>query len=211
MTRWWRSHSVRVRLTLWYVAAMVVVLGVYAAVVFAFVSRNASEALDQRLRGDFQWAAAMVDQTPDGGITWYEQEDLLLEEERPWLQVWSADGAAAASATPRRSGRPLPGSRRARRGAGQDRIVAVDAADAPMRVLSRRGRIGDSGRSSSRSARSEAPMRQRAARARARCFVLGLPLAVGRRRPRRLRAGAPRAGADRAHDASARDRSPPSG
>ena len=28
-------------------------------------------ALDQRLRGDFQWAAAMVDQTPDGGITWY--------------------------------------------------------------------------------------------------------------------------------------------
>ncbi len=27
MTRWWRSHSVRVQLTLWYAAAMIVVLG----------------------------------------------------------------------------------------------------------------------------------------------------------------------------------------
>ena len=72
MRRWWRSHSVRVRLTLWYVAAMVVVLAVYAAVVFAFVSRNMSETLEGRLRGDFQWASAMVDQTPEGGITWYE-------------------------------------------------------------------------------------------------------------------------------------------
>ncbi len=42
MTQWWRSHSVRLRLTLWYVAAMVVVLCVYAALVFVFVSRNAS-------------------------------------------------------------------------------------------------------------------------------------------------------------------------
>ena len=46
--RWWRSHSVRVRLTLWYIAAMVVVLGVYATVVYGFVSRSASAALDQR-------------------------------------------------------------------------------------------------------------------------------------------------------------------
>ena len=89
MTRWWRSHSVRVRLTLWYVVAMVIVLGLYAALVFAFVRRNASETLDGRLRGDFQWAAAMVDQTPDGTITWYEN---LTEEESPWLQVWSPQG-----------------------------------------------------------------------------------------------------------------------
>ena len=27
--RWWRSHSGGMRLTLWYVAAMMVVLGVY--------------------------------------------------------------------------------------------------------------------------------------------------------------------------------------
>ena len=91
MTRWWRSHSVRVRLTLWYLAAMVIVLGLYAALVFTFVSRNASETLNGRLRGDFQWASAVVDQTPEGGITWHENED-LPEEESPWLQVWSRDG-----------------------------------------------------------------------------------------------------------------------
>ena len=50
MTRWWRSHSVRVRLTLWYIATMVLVLGVYAFAVAAFVGRTASEALDQQIR-----------------------------------------------------------------------------------------------------------------------------------------------------------------
>ena len=69
MSRWWRSHSVRVRLTLWYVAAMVVVLAIYATVVYVFVSRNASETLDRRLRGDFQWAAATVDVGPGGRVT----------------------------------------------------------------------------------------------------------------------------------------------
>jgi len=40
VTRWWRSHSVRVQLTLWYAAAMIVVLGLYAAAVFESVSRS---------------------------------------------------------------------------------------------------------------------------------------------------------------------------
>ena len=66
MMRWWRSHSVRVRLTLWYVAGMIVVLGVYAVGVYTFVSRSVSEALDDRLRADFFWAAATVDEGPDG-------------------------------------------------------------------------------------------------------------------------------------------------
>ena len=68
MIRWWRSHSLRVRLTLWYVAAMTGVLGVYAVVVYAYVRSSVFAALDQRLRGDFQWAAAMVDERPDGSI-----------------------------------------------------------------------------------------------------------------------------------------------
>src|SRR5437868_2822228 len=43
---WWRSHSVRVSLTMWNVAAMMVVLAVYAVGVFMFVSRDASNALN---------------------------------------------------------------------------------------------------------------------------------------------------------------------
>ena len=67
-----RHRSVRVSLTLWYVGAMVVVLGIYAAAVFAFVSANVSKALDDRLRDDFQWAAEMALQGPDGTVSWFE-------------------------------------------------------------------------------------------------------------------------------------------
>ena len=65
-------------------------LAVYAAAILAYVSRSASAALDQQLRGDFQFAAAMVEQTPDGGITWSGEEG--GDEDRPWLQVWSPEG-----------------------------------------------------------------------------------------------------------------------
>jgi len=173
VTRWWRSHSVRVRLTLWYVAAMVVVLAVYAALVFAFVRRNASAALDSRLRGDFQWASAMIDQTPDGGITWYEMEE-LTEEERPWLQVWSVDG--------QRLFQNFEAQRRPLAEAGDlarrpdDSLVAVDAADAPVRVLTRRGRVGDRA-VVIQVARSEAAMRGELQQL-VLIFVLGLPVAV---------------------------------
>ena len=87
MRRWWRSHSVRVQLTLWYVAAMILVLGVYAAAVLAYVSRSASHALDEQLRGDFQWAAGDGRADAGGGIRGRASEG--GDEERPWLQVWS--------------------------------------------------------------------------------------------------------------------------
>jgi heavy metal sensor kinase len=131
------------RLTLWYVAAMVVVLGVYAVLVFAFVRNSASDALDQRLRGDFQWAAAMVDQTPEGGITWYQDssDDAQFAEVRPWLQVWGSDGTILYRSAEAEL-RPVPQSRTL---AAQpdDRIVSVSIAGSavPFRVLTRRGRI----------------------------------------------------------------------
>jgi len=80
---------VRVQLTVWYVAAMTLVLGVYAAAILGYVSRSASQLLNQQLRSDFQWATVMVEQTPEGGITWNGEETI---EEHPWLQVWSSDG-----------------------------------------------------------------------------------------------------------------------
>jgi heavy metal sensor kinase len=174
VTHWWRSHSVRLRLTLWYVAAMVVVLGVYAALVFVFVSRNASVALDARLRGDFQWASAMIDQTPEGGITWYEMEE-LTEEERPWLQVWSADGRQRLYQNFEAQRRPLAeAGELAQR--PDDSLVAIEAADAPVRVLTRRGRVGDRA-VVIQVARSEAAMRSEL-RQLVLIFVLGLPVAI---------------------------------
>src|SRR6188768_2959305 len=109
--RWWRSHSVRLRLTMWYVAAMVVVLGVYVFGVYIFVSRNVSDSLDDRLRADFYWAAATVDEGPDGLIMPFPQVDLLLEAESPWVQVWSADGSQLLLSNDEARRRPILESR----------------------------------------------------------------------------------------------------
>ena len=171
MRRWWRSHNVRVRLTLWHIGAVVVVLAVYAAVVFTFVSRNASEALNRRIRGDFQWAAAMVEETPDGGISWYED---LTEEESFWLQVWSPDGELLYQNSESRRN-PLPGTREMAVQA-DDTFAEVAHPVAPARVLTRRGTIG-SRPVVIQVARSEAPMREEL-RQLMLVFVLGLPVAV---------------------------------
>src|SRR5439155_3410760 len=92
VTRQWRPLSLRVSLTLCYVGAMLVILGVYAAVVFAFVNRSLSATLDQRLRGDFWLTAAMVDAGPAGTITWSDPQEGTPDEDSLWLQVWSPKG-----------------------------------------------------------------------------------------------------------------------
>src|SRR5438094_4272775 len=81
--------SVRVRLTLWHIAVMLAVLGVYAAAVYAFVRNNSSHLLDERLHDDFDWASDMLAQRPDGTIAPYDETG---EGGSPWLQVWSLEG-----------------------------------------------------------------------------------------------------------------------
>jgi len=170
--RWWRSHNVRVRLTLWYVTVMLVVLAVYAAAVFTFVSRNASATLDSRIRSDFQWASAMVDETSDGGIAW--SYDDITDEESFWFQVWSPDGTLLFQNIEARNS-PLSGSRELAL-TGDDRVVALGHPVARVRVLTRRGRIGDTP-VVIQVARSEAAMRDDL-RQLALILALGLPLAV---------------------------------
>ncbi|HKC56309.1 MAG TPA: ATP-binding protein [Vicinamibacterales bacterium] len=170
MTRWWRSHSVRLQLTLWYVAAMTLVLGVYAGAILAYVSRSASQILNQQLRSDFQWATVMVEQTPEGGITWNGEEAI---EEHPWLQIWSSAGKLlfrndVALAQPD-VGMDLPNL-------PDDAVVSVPTAGVPLRVLSRRGEIAGSP-VVIQVGRSEEVMRQQI-RTVALILLLGLPLAV---------------------------------
>jgi heavy metal sensor kinase len=172
---WWRSHSVRVRLTLWYAAAMVIVLGVYAVAVYIVVSRSVSASLDERLRADYYWVAATVDEGPDGMIMPIPSVDLLLEEEQPWVQVWSADGADLLLINDEARRRPLPDARLLAQ-AGTDRVMDFVAAAVPMRLLSRPSYI----RSRAviiQVARSEVPMRKNL-RDLAVVLVLGLPIAV---------------------------------
>jgi hypothetical protein len=49
------------------------------------VSRNASQALDDHLRGDLHEAVGMVEQLPDWSFTWFEGDP--GDGESPWLPV----------------------------------------------------------------------------------------------------------------------------
>jgi len=161
---------VRLQLTVWYVAAMTLVLGVYAGAILAYVSRSASQLLDQQLRADFQWATVMVEQTPEGGITWNGEEVI---EEHPWLQVWSADGKLLFR-NDVALGQPDVGMNLAT--LPDDAIVRVSTENVPMRVLSRRGDL--TGRPVViQVGRSEQGMREQI-RTVALILLLGLPLAV---------------------------------
>ena len=138
MIRWARPRSVRVRLTLWYVGVMVVVLGIYAAAVLAFVRDNASRTLDERLHDDFDWASDMLAQTPDGAIAPYEETG---EGDSPWLQVWSTDGDLLYN-TPSARRSPVPGDHTLAAQAG-DQIVSVPGTNPPVRVMSGESVIGN--------------------------------------------------------------------
>jgi heavy metal sensor kinase len=131
------------RLTVWYLAAMAVALGVYVVVVYAFVRRSVSEALDQQLRNDFQLAAASVYRTPEGAFTWTEPEDILAQSEPLWVQVWDEHARRVFFSSPEAIRRPVPESRRLAAEA-DNRIASVPAGAFPYRVLSRRGCVGPS-------------------------------------------------------------------
>jgi heavy metal sensor kinase len=138
---WWRSHSVRVRLTVWYLAAMAVVLAVYALAVYAFVGRSLSDVLDQQLRNDFQLAAASVYRTPELTFTWTEPEDPLAQSEPLWVQVWDEPGERLLFSSPEARRRSVQASRPLAREA-DNRVVSVPAGAFPFRILSRRGCVG---------------------------------------------------------------------
>lgn len=183
MRRWRRSHSVRVRLTLWYVATMVVVLAVYAGAVFTFVSRSASEGLDQQIRRDFQWVAATIYQTPEGTFTWSAPEEIVAEEDQPWVQVWGAGRGALLFRSAEAQRRPVAESQ-ALAGRVEPGIVTFPAEGGAIRILSRRGLIETGEGSAAREeevviqvGRSEAAMRQEL-RQLVLILVLGLPLGV---------------------------------
>lgn len=169
----WLPRTLRVRLTAWHVAVMVVVLAIYAAAVLLIVTRNASRALDARLRSDFRWAAGMAEREPDGSLSWFEGDP--WNEESPWLQVWTLDGALIyRTAVARRL--PVPESE-ALLDRTDGRIVSVASDPAPFRILGGRTVIGGDPMVV-QVGRSEALMRQEVGEL-ALVLLLGLPLSVG--------------------------------
>jgi heavy metal sensor kinase len=163
------------RLTLWYVAAMVIVLCLYAVVIYVVVRRSASQALDRQLRSDMTLASAIVDLTPEGTFTWMPPAETSAEEELPLVQVWSADGSRLLLQNFEARSRPVAEGQRLAIETN-DRIVVVAASPAPVRILSLRYEI-DRVPVVIQVGRSEAAMRQDL-RDLLVILLLGLPVAV---------------------------------
>src|SRR5262249_3458095 len=95
MMRWWRHRSIRVRLTLWYAAALSAVLALYAGGVFAFLRHSLSADLDQGLSDDREVAEQMLERTLAGAVGWRaepEDDDDDDVASGRWLEVRNPEG-----------------------------------------------------------------------------------------------------------------------
>src|SRR5215510_14592443 len=128
-----RPRSVRFRLTLSYAGAMVVVLAVYATLIFYFVSHNMSQFLDNQLKSDFDWALDMMKHDPHGEFIPSDYEE-KGEGDSPWLQVLSPAGQEISS-SPEAKRHPIP-DRKKLAADPEEKIVHVPGLDPPWRIMS---------------------------------------------------------------------------
>jgi heavy metal sensor kinase len=91
-----KHTSIRIRLTLAYVIALLAVIGVYGVVVYTSVRANMSQDLDNKLRDDFEWPKIMVSDDMIRAVLNGQQLDfdktVTERSGSPWLKVWSANG-----------------------------------------------------------------------------------------------------------------------
>jgi heavy metal sensor kinase len=174
--RWWRSHSVRVRLAVWYVGAMVVVLGVYITAVYVFVSRNASENQNTQLRQDFIWVYASLYQTEEGMYMLNEPDRIDPDVPFPWVQVWRGDRTLVVYRNDEAARTPVPESRSVAEGI----VTLSTSAGDRIRIMTQRGVLSGPfapSRVVIQVGRPEITMDEQL-RNLALIFALGLPLAV---------------------------------
>jgi len=97
-----RLPSVRIRLTLWYLAMLLAALVLYAVGVYVVVWRSLLAEVDQRLHDDVENVEQLVTRTADGAMAWrpivpsgHEEAHEEAEAEgalMPAIQIWAPDG-----------------------------------------------------------------------------------------------------------------------
>ncbi|MCA1563702.1 MAG: heavy metal sensor histidine kinase [Acidobacteria bacterium] len=92
----WRPRSVRLRLTLWYSAAVALVVLLYAVGVYMFVSRSLREELDRVLHDDFELVEESLENNDRGTDTsrWTSDPAHHADGSEParWVEVWAPLG-----------------------------------------------------------------------------------------------------------------------
>ncbi len=133
----------RVRLTAWYVAALLGVLAAYAAFVTLFLRQRLSAELDRALQEDVERAEERLDATEDGRLVWRGRHageaagDEWIASQ--WLEIWNPDGTLLLRGPAARPlGLPAPNP------PAGDRVVprSLRASDSFVRVREARRAIG---------------------------------------------------------------------
>ena len=171
-----RPRSIRMRLTLTYVVAMLVILAVYAGVVYISVRGSLSQTLDRQLRDDFMW--------PEGMMTEEKLQELLRSENKqiggegsPWLQVWwRENGQEHVLGTYEAKSNPIPEAAQLARNAADGKIRTLSEMIPPYRILTGKTKVGNISLVI-QVAKSEGPMRKYL-RDLLLVLLFGLPLAV---------------------------------
>ena len=137
-----RLRSVRVRLTLAYVGALMAVIAVYGVVVYASVHGNLSQALDRRLQDDFKWPDSMVSEEYARSLVNGETPFEEGGEGSPWLQVWNDKGDRLLGHTYEARRNPIPEAKRLATIA-DGKIHTLDEMTPPYRILTGKKPIGN--------------------------------------------------------------------
>jgi two-component system OmpR family sensor kinase len=94
MTRWWQRQSLKLRLTLWYAFVTVLVIALFAFVVFEVVEHRLASEIDRQLRIDFDVVEAQLDLDTSGKMRWLVRGahgDEGFARLSAWFEVWSED------------------------------------------------------------------------------------------------------------------------
>jgi heavy metal sensor kinase len=90
----WRPSSVRLRLALWYSAAVALVLVIYAVGVFVLVGNSLRDELDRALHDDFEIVEELLETKASETAAWPAGSGHHTDGSEPvrWMEVWSPVG-----------------------------------------------------------------------------------------------------------------------
>ena len=91
MSRWWQRRSLRFRLALWYAAGGTLLLSIFSATIYLFVSQRIAQPLDHQLRLDLIEARARLAVGAGGEVYWGGSKvaaNMLWKWSDPWVELW---------------------------------------------------------------------------------------------------------------------------
>jgi heavy metal sensor kinase len=127
--RRWLALNLRVRLAVWYGAAVALAVLTYAGGVYVFVSRGFQEQLDRSLHDDFEAVERTLDREGLGGISVRPADHHDDVEPGRAIEVWSMSGELRAR-TPGLAWMPPPSPT-----AGYSYASVADASGRPVRTI----------------------------------------------------------------------------